>query len=856
MDQLYFVVHTHWDREWYQPFQRMRMRLVEMTDRMIAMIERGELPFFHFDGQTIVLQDYLEVRPENTARLRRLISTGKVQIGPWYVLADSFLVDGESLIRNLEIGMRIARRFGEPLRAGYLPDQFGHAAQLPQILAGFGFETALLWRGVGPDVTRNRFVWEALDGSAVLTAYLPTGYANGLDVGLGSPESFRTRCAQIAAREASFIDGAPLLVMNGNDHATPDPRIVVRIGELRAEASRDGQFECELGTIDGYLARLKQAGSGGLAVHRGELRSPLRAHLLPGVTSARAWIKQRDFENCYLLERIADPLVALANANGLGQRLAPYLQLAWRHELENHPHDSICGCSIDQVHEDMRYRFDQAQVIAEQVICRASTELLAASGAPGVAVFNPTFATSAVVSGELRLARWDEATQLVDAAGRTVAAEMERGKGDRLRLTFVAGGLRQAGFSFYRLQPGGSTEPGASPTPEPAVENEFYRVAPGPRGLTIEDKRSAERLELYFEDEGDRGDEYNFDPVPADAPIAAPVRIETASVKNQGVQRQLRLLLTMRLPRALTAARDARSAETVDLPIQLRASVYPGIERVDFEAVADNRAADHRLRAALRTPVSANEAVSDTSFGVVRRPLCYSEPRGTEDLYPTAPHRTFTAVEGAKLSAALIARGLLEAELRPAADGSTILLTLLRCVGWLSRSDLVTRRGGAGPELETPGAQELGTHRFEFALSTWQGELLKSGFVQLAQAYAYPPRLFAVSPTLSEASLGATTEALCGCDNPRIAFSTARADAGRPNRYRVRVWSISPNEEKAHFIFPAGFAARTVDLRGRGLTGRRARLRRDGRLQLAMRPFEIVTFEVRKKTLREAGQKD
>lgn len=217
MDQLYVVVHTHWDREWYQPFQRMRMRLVEMTDRMIALIERGELPFFHFDGQTIVLEDYLEVRPENAARLRGLISTGKVQIGPWYVLADSFLVDGESLIRNLELGMRIARRFGKPLSAGYLPDQFGHTAQLPQILAGFGFETALLWRGVGPDVTRNRFVWEALDGSAVLTAYLPTGYANGLDMGLGSPESFRARCAQIAAREASFIDGAPLLVMNGND---------------------------------------------------------------------------------------------------------------------------------------------------------------------------------------------------------------------------------------------------------------------------------------------------------------------------------------------------------------------------------------------------------------------------------------------------------------------------------------------------------------------------------------------------------------------------------------------------------------------------------------------------------------
>ena len=152
MDSLYFVVHTHWDREWYQPFQQMRARLVAMADRMIPLVERGTIPFFHFDGQTIVLEDYLEVRPRAERRLRALIRAGKIQIGPWYVLADSFLVSGESLVRNLEIGMTIARRFGRPLEVGYLPDQFGHIAQMPQILAGFGFTTAVLWRGVGADV--------------------------------------------------------------------------------------------------------------------------------------------------------------------------------------------------------------------------------------------------------------------------------------------------------------------------------------------------------------------------------------------------------------------------------------------------------------------------------------------------------------------------------------------------------------------------------------------------------------------------------------------------------------------------------------------------------------------------------
>src|ERR1700739_2865098 len=222
MDKLFFVVHTHWDREWYQPFQQMRARLVAMVDRMIPLVESGTLPHFHFDGQTGVLGDYLEIRPDNRRRLARLIASEKIAIGPWYVLADSFLVSGESLIRNLEIGMAIARRFGRPLDVGYLPDQFGHIAQMPQILAGFGFTTAVLWRGVGADVNRNRFTWEALDGTSVLTVYLPNGYSNGANLPLETVEGFVARAEQIASRERDFANGSPILVMNGTDHAPPD----------------------------------------------------------------------------------------------------------------------------------------------------------------------------------------------------------------------------------------------------------------------------------------------------------------------------------------------------------------------------------------------------------------------------------------------------------------------------------------------------------------------------------------------------------------------------------------------------------------------------------------------------------
>ena len=455
MDHLYFVVHTHWDREWYQPFQQMRARLVTMADRMIPLVERGTIPSFHFDGQTIVLDDYLEMRPRAEPRLRNLIRAGKIQVGPWYVLADSFLVSGESLIRNLEIGMAIARRFGRPLDVGYLPDQFGHIAQMPQILAGFGFTTAVLWRGVGADVNRNRFVWEALDGSSVLTVYLPNGYSNGANLPLESVDSFVARAEQIARRERDFAAGTPILVMNGTDHAPPDARLSARINEAREISA----MTFETGSLENYVRRLADLPLDGTPRHRGELRSPLRSHLLPGVTSARTWIKQRDFENCRALERYADPLAALANALGRGAGLDAFLEMAWRTEIQNHPHDSICGCSVDQVHVDMRYRFDQAAMLAETAVRRAAAACLNARNvdASEIAVFNPSLARGALVSGEAEVADPDARYAVETADGRRipVAIDVARaGACDRFR---HAGGRIQ--IDRWRVEPAVDVRP-------------------------------------------------------------------------------------------------------------------------------------------------------------------------------------------------------------------------------------------------------------------------------------------------------------------------------------------------------------------------------------------------------------
>src|SRR6266699_251337 len=179
------VPHTHWDREWYQTFQQFRMRLVRTVDKLLDILDRdNQFQYFMLDGQTIVLDDYLEVKPEQEKRLKEYTRAGRIQVGPWYLQPDEFLVNSESLVRNLQIGLRQAAGYGDPMRVGYVPDCFGHIAQLPQILRGFGIDSAVFWRGIGAEAHKSEFYWAAPGGTQVLVIFLAdaSGYSNARDM--------------------------------------------------------------------------------------------------------------------------------------------------------------------------------------------------------------------------------------------------------------------------------------------------------------------------------------------------------------------------------------------------------------------------------------------------------------------------------------------------------------------------------------------------------------------------------------------------------------------------------------------------------------------------------------------------
>jgi len=192
----YVVSHTHWDREWYLPYHRFRVSLVRVVDQVLDALDNDE-SFEHFllDGQAVVLEDYLEVRPEEAERIVTLVRRGALSLGPWYVLPDEFLVSGEATARNLLIGHAVAAKFGPVQNAGYMPDSFGHIEQMPQLLRRAGIDSFIYTRGNGDELEELglEYLWRAPDGSEVLAINQWGGYCNAAALGLAEMWHAHTR---------------------------------------------------------------------------------------------------------------------------------------------------------------------------------------------------------------------------------------------------------------------------------------------------------------------------------------------------------------------------------------------------------------------------------------------------------------------------------------------------------------------------------------------------------------------------------------------------------------------------------------------------------------------------------------
>ena len=399
-DTVFLVPHTHWDREWYEPFQRFRLRLVDLLDDVLPRALADPAFRFTLDGQMAVVDDYLEVRPEAAEDVANLVRRGQFAIGPWAILLDEFLCSGENIVRNLEWGLDRAAAFGGGMSVGYLPDMFGHCAQMPQLLAGAGLEQACVWRGVPSAVRHHAFLWCAPDGTGVRTEYLPGGYGNAAEM-LQDPDRLDTAVSAHVQRMRPWYGEAPILAMYGTDHSAPLPWLSSAVSGL-GDPDR-----LRMSTLDEYLARFDPRDVAGLPVWQGELRSHARANILPGVLSSRVHLKRALSGAERMVERYAEPLAALWTEPARWP--ASLLELAWRRLVQSSCHDSVTGCGVDETAVQVEARIAEAEQIGRGVRDRVLDGLAGRAPADAVVVVNPSpFPRVAVVPVELNApSTWD-----------------------------------------------------------------------------------------------------------------------------------------------------------------------------------------------------------------------------------------------------------------------------------------------------------------------------------------------------------------------------------------------------------------------------------------------------------------
>ena len=748
---LYVVSHTHWDREWYHTAGRFRQRLVSLVDELLDNPPAGGASFL-LDGQTIVIDDYLAVRPERSIHLATQLRDGTLEAGPWFALADELIPGGEALVRNLLMGRRtlLALRVESP-PVLYCPDSFGHPAALPALARGFGFQAVVAWRGFGGRrwPAGDACWWTAPSGDRVLLYHLPpSGYELGANLP-ADPDAAARRWREMQVEVVPRARLPVALLLNGADHHARQRNLAVAVGALAAAARPAAVRQRSLRE---FIAQaLAGAANAALPEVAGELRDSYGyTWTLQGTLGTRAAQKRRNARAERLLVREAEPWAALA-ARRTGQSRRGLLHAVWRTLLLAHPHDTLCGCSVDAVARAFDARLDEVEAEGGGLRDDAVAALLghdaeqarlardawrphlvvrnaAARPRGGVVVVRfsrfvtdvrvgPGSATAAASSmpaeAPRRLSPLVGGAGPVQVLGRRLAherTESPRAYPDDDLVEHVDAAVWMPELSGFELRalPVAWGRRARAPVPNPvrvtgrSMSNGRLRLVIGADGsVELSDEghgRPIARL-VEIEDQDDAGDLYT----PSLRGAVRSARFAGARVIHRGPLRgTIETRWKVRVRRG--------QAATVRLGLSLDAD-----SRVVRIAVSgENGADDHRLRLRIRTGLASPVVHADAAFGPVeRRPLTISpDESAMERALPTAPLHRYATVSDPARGVTVISDGL--AEYEADADGA-VHVTLARAVGELSRNELPERPGHAGWPSPTPQAQCRGPFAAEFA---------------------------------------------------------------------------------------------------------------------------------------------
>lgn len=727
------LMHTHWDREWYFTKAETQVLLRNHMFEVIEFLEKNEDIIYVLDGQSVMLDDFIEFAPKWRERTENLVKKGALRVGPWYTQTDLLLVHGESIIRNLYYGMKKAMEYGDVMKVGYAPDTFGHSAQMPQIYSQFGIDSTFFWRGYSElKAEKSDFLWKGIDGSVIFGVNLATGY-QGAKYLESDRDELKARMDKIMKVLDKYSAGDSRLIMNGHDQMPIQKNIHSIMENIKEFYKGD---KVSVSDFESYVESLK-----GLVLEsvEGELNHSKHARIHKTITSTRMDIKLLNTELEYKIYNVLEPLALLGKE----------LNIDYPHEIFEkclkelfgaHAHDSIGGCNSDLVNRDIKQRLTQVKEILDTQIELYMRLISLASTSENrniVTLYNylpykrinekieMEFITRTsdfkILNGDREIEYLLLDQEIVDAGliDRQVAARLLDIKVFKSKVSFVIDEIEGLSTKYLSYEDGDNYSLRDEKKLDTSIENSLYKIYVENNRLNLLIKGENRVIEnvFYIESSGDAGDSYDYSPPHKDLIIdSKDVKIDECEVLKSETQSVLKYNLTYELPKN----QNSRDEKILDGKAIFKVTIsIVDKDVVNLSIDHTNYLEDTRFRAVLNTEILTDKVESDSHLCVVEKPVYFEKElsiwesdRWAEKPVSIETFNSYVSLKDDMREAVMFSYGLKEYEV----VDSKIFITLFRTFSHLGKRELINRPGRpSGIEIETPDNQ-LYKESFNFNL--------------------------------------------------------------------------------------------------------------------------------------------
>lgn len=782
---VHVIPHTHWDREWYFTTSRSKVYLLKDLKDILDNLESNQgYDRFVLDGQASLIEDYLKWCPKDEKRIAKLVREKKLIIGPWYTQTDQFVISGESIVKNLKMGIDICSRFGNYMNVGYVPDSFGQESSMPQIYKQFGINDAFFWRGVSDEeVKHTEYIWKGEDGTKINVYQIPYGYYIG---GIVDETKLNKILSEFPFdRVIKTSTTTNVAFPNGFDQAPPRKNLPELISKLN-QANPDYNFK--ISSIEEYIAAVKKELPDNLEEISGELTNGKNMRIHKSIYSSRSDLKKMNTELQFYLVNILEPILSMGDRLGIEYPKEVVADI-WKLMFENAAHDSIGSCVSDTTNEDVYMRYKQvrdiSESLAELTMRQICTRIKDTSENPiSITVFNTlpfirnVFTTQTLYVPSEEFDIFDEngnkidyiIESIEDTTDYILSQTIQLNPGEKIyipekvytvKVGMLIPNIPASGYSRLYIREGNNKAKRLTKSEDRFIENDFYKIrveSCGSVEITQKQTGNIYKNQAVLVENGDDGDSFNYSPAKKDWVIKSTNQNYNVEVNKTNLKSILKIKYDFILPKNLE--QRANKKANIHMPVELFIELNKKSDVINFRVKVDNRFVDsHRLCVDFDTDIVSNVSIADQQFGVLQRPVYRTKEMNSwlknpndwnEKPISIETCQSFVALANNEQTCAVFPKGVREYEII-GKNYDIIRLTLFRTYGMMGKENLLYRPGRASGEkvIATPDAQLHQEMCFEFGLFIGKNNFDQNNVSQKAKEYTTPVQLYEYSEFLN-----------------------------------------------------------------------------------------------------------